>query len=212
VALHTITLLAERITPRIIPLFPFLIAIAHLSFLRVRCLQPQLLTALSPYQGGCEAVRSNQSLEPTAGRYDDRIRFYETVLDVCRARSRQRWLSSVSLGVKVSDTFDLDKWLGEQPGPAGALIRSVHQFWKTGLERKRLGWEVALYVSGAYGTRRVATVYPLGSHLVMISALRDDGLCDTIFAPIEQCAFTISHFQPKKEEKKVIVGFAPQNT
>jgi len=45
----------------------------------------------------------------------------------------------------------------------------------------------------------------------MISALRDDGLCDTIFAPIEQCAFTISHFQPKKEEEKVIVGFAPQN-
>jgi hypothetical protein len=45
----------------------------------------------------------------------------------------------------------------------------------------------------------------------MISALRDDSLCDTIFAPIEQCAFTISHFQPKKEEEKVIVGFAPQN-
>ena len=64
-------------------------------------MQPQLLTALSPYQGGCEAVRSNQSLEPTAGRYDDRIRFYETVLDVCRARSRQRWLSSVSLGASA---------------------------------------------------------------------------------------------------------------
>ena len=58
-ALHTITLLAERITPRIIPLFPFLIAIAHLSFLRARCLQPPLFTALSPYQGGCEVVRSN---------------------------------------------------------------------------------------------------------------------------------------------------------
>jgi hypothetical protein len=41
----------------------------------------------------------NQSLEPTVGRRDDHIYFYETVLDVCHARSRQRWLSAVSLGL-----------------------------------------------------------------------------------------------------------------
>jgi hypothetical protein len=111
----------------------------------------------------------------------------------------------------MSDAFDLEKWLEQQPGPPRSLVWSVHQFWKTTNERKRSGWEVALYVSGSYGTRRVSNVYPLGPHLVMISALRDDSLCDTIFAPIEQCAFTISHFQPKKEEEKVIVGFAPQN-
>jgi hypothetical protein len=46
----------------------------------------------------------------------------------------------------------------------------------------------------------------------MLSALRDDGLCDTIFAPVEQRAFTFSYFEPKKEEEKVIVGFAPQDT
>jgi hypothetical protein len=39
----------------------------------------------------------NQSLEPTAGRYDVHIRFYERVPDVAKARRRQRWLSSVSL-------------------------------------------------------------------------------------------------------------------
>ena len=100
----------------------------------------------------------------------------------------------------------------KQPDPAGALVRSVHQFWKKGLERKRSGWEVALHVSGAYGTRRVSAVYPLGSHLLMISVLRKDGFCDTIFAPLEQCAFTISHFEPQKNEEKVIVGFAPQQT
>jgi hypothetical protein len=41
--------------------------------------------------------RSNQSLEPTAGRRDAHIYFYETVLGVCHARSRRRWLSSFSL-------------------------------------------------------------------------------------------------------------------
>jgi hypothetical protein len=112
----------------------------------------------------------------------------------------------------VSDTFDLEKWLEKQPGPAGSLVCSVHQFWKIATARKQAGWEVALYVSGGYGTRRVLNVYPLGSNLIIISALRDDGLCDTLFAPIEQCAFTISHFQPQKDEEKVIVGFAPQNT
>jgi hypothetical protein len=111
----------------------------------------------------------------------------------------------------MSDAFDLEKWLEQQPGPPRSLVCSVHQFWETTNERKRSGWEVALYVSGSYGARRVSNIYPLGPHLVMISALRDDSLCDTIFAPIKQCAFTISHFQPKKEEEKVIVGFAPQN-
>jgi len=112
----------------------------------------------------------------------------------------------------MSEAFDLEKWLEKQPGSAGNLVCSVHQFWKTATERKRDGWEVALYVSGAYGTRRVKIVYPLGPQLIMISALRDDGLCDTIFAPVEQCAFNISHFEPRKEEEKVIVGFAPQHT
>ena len=44
----------------------------------------------------------------------------------------------------MTEAFDLQKWLGKQPGPAGALVQSVHQFWKTGLERKRPGWDVAL--------------------------------------------------------------------
>jgi hypothetical protein len=62
---HTITSLAERTTERITYSFPFLIAIAHSSFLRAFCWQPQLLTALSLYQEGCEAVRSKPLLEPT---------------------------------------------------------------------------------------------------------------------------------------------------
>jgi hypothetical protein len=41
--------------------------------------------------------RSNQPLQPTAGRRDDQIQFYETVFLVCQVRRRQRWLSSVSL-------------------------------------------------------------------------------------------------------------------
>src|SRR5207249_831154 len=65
-ALHTITLLAEQTTPGITRSFLFRVAIAHSSFLRACCLQPQYFTALSPYQGGCEAVRSNQSMKPTA--------------------------------------------------------------------------------------------------------------------------------------------------
>ena len=40
--------------------------------------------------------RSNQSLQPTAGRRDA-CTYYETVVDVSHGR-RQRWLSSVSLG------------------------------------------------------------------------------------------------------------------
>ena len=110
----------------------------------------------------------------------------------------------------MSDAFNLEQWLEKQPPPAGSLVASVHQFWKQALAGKRAGWEVALYVSGAYGTRRVANVSPLGSHVIMITVLRDDGFCDIMFAPIEQCAFTISHFKPRKEEEKVIVGFAPQ--
>jgi hypothetical protein len=42
--------------------------------------------------------RPNKSLEPTAGRCNAHFEFYETVSGVCHARSRQRWLSSVSLG------------------------------------------------------------------------------------------------------------------
>jgi hypothetical protein len=109
----------------------------------------------------------------------------------------------------MSEDFELDAWLEKQSGPAGPLVASVHQFWKVAVARKREDFEVALYVSGSYGTRRVMNVYPLGSHTVMISALRDDGLCDSIFAPIEQCAFTISHFKQQKDEKRIIVGFRP---
>jgi len=36
--------------------------------------------------------RPNQSLEPTAGRCEVHVWFYETVVDVCHARRRQRWL------------------------------------------------------------------------------------------------------------------------
>src|SRR5205814_10340917 len=43
------------------------------------------------------AQRPNQSLEPTAGRREVHVGFYERVLDVCHARRHQRWLSSISL-------------------------------------------------------------------------------------------------------------------
>jgi hypothetical protein len=113
----------------------------------------------------------------------------------------------------VGAQFDLDGWLEKQPGRAGELVRNVHQFWNTAIERRQPGFEVALYIDTASGARRVAHLIPLGPSVVLISALREDGLCDTIFAPVEQCAFTVSHFQPIKEEEKVIVGFAPpQNT
>ena len=45
----------------------------------------------------------NQSLEPTAGRSEVHVRFYEKVLDACYARRRQRWLISVSLGPETND-------------------------------------------------------------------------------------------------------------
>jgi hypothetical protein len=41
----------------------------------------------------------NKSLEPTAGRRDAHVEFYETVFHVCHARRRQLRVSSVSLGV-----------------------------------------------------------------------------------------------------------------
>jgi hypothetical protein len=41
---------------------------------------------------------SNQSLQLTAGRRDDPLEFMKHIADVAKARSRQRWLSSVSLG------------------------------------------------------------------------------------------------------------------
>src|SRR4051812_38329269 len=46
-------------------------------------------------------MRSNQSLEPTAGRCVESLGFYERVPDVYHATSRQRWLSSFSLGPMV---------------------------------------------------------------------------------------------------------------
>src|SRR5882724_7760372 len=44
---------------------------------------------------------SNKSLEPTAGRCEVHVSFYETVLDVCYTRRRQRWLSSFSLDAEA---------------------------------------------------------------------------------------------------------------
>ena len=45
-----------------------------------------------------KVTQSNQTLEPTASRCDDKISFHETVLAESNARRRQRRLSSFSLG------------------------------------------------------------------------------------------------------------------
>jgi len=44
-------------------------------------------------------TRPNHALHLTAGHCAVHIEFYETVLDVCYARRRQRWLRFVSLGL-----------------------------------------------------------------------------------------------------------------
>ncbi len=51
----------------------------------------------------CHVNGPNPSLQLTAGRRDDQFEFMRHILDVAKARSRQRWLSSFSLG----RTFEL---------------------------------------------------------------------------------------------------------
>jgi hypothetical protein len=50
------------------------------------------------------AEAPNQSLQLTAGRRDDQLEFHETVVEVMKARSRQRWLPLFSLRRKGSES------------------------------------------------------------------------------------------------------------
>ena len=50
------------------------------------------------------AEAPNQSLHLTAGRRDDQLEFHETVVEVMKARSRQRWLTLFSLRRKGSES------------------------------------------------------------------------------------------------------------
>jgi hypothetical protein len=94
---------------------------------------------------------SNQSPEPTAGRCDDHVWFYETVLDVCRARPRQRWLSSVSLDcsrvMSIDDQLRLSRMVFCAAGTP--LILSLYAI-KLALFRSAQSWSrITAYFAAA---------------------------------------------------------------
>lgn len=111
----------------------------------------------------------------------------------------------------MSEPFDEEAWLTKQQGRASEIVRQTREFYRSGKARCRKGYEVELLVATSFGIHRAQLLFPHGPDLLFLSVTGGGEFDDTIFAPVEQCAFMLRHFRPTQKKPRIIVGFAPQN-
>jgi len=93
------------------------------------------------------------------------------------------------------------------PGRAGDAFRRVQRLWKRAFAARQPGREVQLLVATPFGIHRATSLQVEGADMLSIGILADKDGASVLYVPVEQCSFMVSHFKPKRNEDRIIVGF-----
>jgi hypothetical protein len=109
----------------------------------------------------------------------------------------------------MSGSFNYEAWEAEQTGRSYEMVREIQKNWRKMYAGRKKGFEIALFVATTLGTRQLTALFASGPHIIVLCVHDEREGGEIVYAPVEQCVFSLRHFQPTDDQPGIILGFAP---